>query len=430
MTVILPFIKSLYQQSVSVLQRVRKSQFAGDAALLMIFNLFSRAVGFFGSTYAARCLGPVNLGTSSLIQSTAQQGTLAYDGGFSFSGIRRIAADKGNSQEVIETIISFHLYMALIAVVFWLIGVYWLAPEYQRFAWMFGVFGLIYFATNIVFVFQGLEKLPVQTIINTVGSLLTAGAYFVFFKPGMFLGADLVVASVVGFIVTVLAWGAYYRMFGHFPIGKLQWRLLVGLLRESWRYWISTVFIGGFEFLQIPLLVYFMGTHDAGIYRAAITLAVVPDLLFSSINALLLARLVVWRKQSLQYMWRRQSQLAFLYTLVGGTLTVFLVLVMPFAARHLLGPAFQNSISVFQILSIARLGVFIGQIYAYGLISTGMDKSFQWITGISTVIGLPFMILFISLLGIIGAAIAVLFCQTLAHILCYFSLRAYVVANN
>lgn len=417
-------------QAKSKLTRLRDSKFARDAALLMILNIASRVFGFFGSTYAARCLGPVNLGTSALIQVTAQQVTLAYGGGFSTVGVRKVAADKANSQAVIETINGFQIRFALIATVLWLVAVFWMVPTYQQFAWVLGATGLIFFATNITFVFQGLEKLPTQTAIATIGSLLSAVAYLVFFKPGMFLGADLIVISIVGLVGTVLAWSAYYRIFGSLPIGRFQWRFLINLLRESWRYWISMIFIAGFDLLQIPIIMGFLGAHDAGIYRAATTLVNVPELLFGSINALLLPRLVMWKKQGLQFMWQKQSKLVLLYTLVGGSVVGILILVMPLATKYLLGSAYQDSVQVFNVLAVSRLGVFIGQIYVFGLITAGLDRTFQWIVIIGVAIALPFMLFLTPVIGIMGVPIALLICMILSNLLCYLMLRKHVATNS
>jgi O-antigen/teichoic acid export membrane protein len=420
------FCSSISQNKEKLLQMSR-SKFARDASLLMILNLVSRVFGFIGSTYAARCLGPVNLGTSALIQATAQQTSLAYEGGFGVVGVRKVASNKANSRAVIEAINSFQLLMALIATALWLFVVYLVVPEYQRFAWTLGASGLIFFATNITYVFQGLEKLPTQTAIATICSLLSAGSFLVFFKPGMFLGADLIVISIVGLIGTVLAWGAYFRIFGSLPIARLNWQLVFELLRESWRYWISSILICSFDLLQIPIIMYFLGAHDAGVYRAAIMLVMVPELLFGSINALLLAKLVAWRTQGLRVMWQKQSKLVLLYVLLGGSVVGILVLLMPLATKFLLGTAYQDSVGVFNILALSRLGIFLGQIYVYGVIAAGLDKAFQWITIIAVVVSLPLMVLLTKSFGLIGMPIALLICQTLGHLLCFLVLRKQVL---
>ena len=71
---------------------MRASRLARDAALLFVLNLTSRALGFVGSLYAARCLGPVKLGLSGVVQAAVQQAGLAYNGGLDPVGVRRIAA--------------------------------------------------------------------------------------------------------------------------------------------------------------------------------------------------------------------------------------------------------------------------------------------------------------------------------------------------
>ena len=114
-------LRALIDQVKIEFARIWQSNFARQAAWLLVFNVISKGVGFLGNAYAARSLGPINLGISALVLATVQQVMLIYDGGFSIVGVRKIAMDKENSRSVIETINTFQLSMALMVSVFWLI---------------------------------------------------------------------------------------------------------------------------------------------------------------------------------------------------------------------------------------------------------------------------------------------------------------------
>ena len=414
---------SLNSQARRVLSKLRSSQFARDAVLLLIFNVASKAIGFFGTAYAARCLGPTNLGISALVQATARQVMLAYDGGFSIVGVRKIAADKMNSRPIIETINTFQLGMALMASVLWLIFVFWLAPVNQRFAWALGMPSLIFSATSIVFVFQGLEKLPIQNAIGTVGALLTAGAYLLFFSPGMFLGADLIVMAVVGAITSSMAWGAYYRLFGRWPMGKLNWRALASLLRESWRYWAMAIVIFIFSVYQIPLIAHFLGPRETGIFRSAFVLASGVELLFNSINSLLLARLVAWKQQGLVFMWKQQSRLLRIFLGIGLPAVVICIVMSSFVYRILFGPEFVEGVPVFQVLVVGRLVVFLGQIYSWGMTAIEHDSRLLIVFTLRALSSVILNVLLIPVYGIMAAAMVSLVSDTVIHLYFYFDLH-------
>jgi O-antigen/teichoic acid export membrane protein len=284
--------RTLIGQTKSGLVRLQQSNFARNAAWLLVLNLLSRGIGFFGTAYAMRSLGPVNVGISALIQTTVQQVALAFNCGFDTIALRRIAGDHGNTPVVTATAVTFRLALAAIASLIWVIACYLVIPEPQRWVWLMGALIMISSAGSIVFVFSGLEKLPIQNAIGTGGVLLMAVSYFVFFRPDMFLGADLIVIASVGLATMGVSWWVYHRLFGFWPIGRVVFGQLRLLFRESWRYWLLAVAIFFYSMFQFPLIAYLLGPRELGIFRSAFGLAAGVELLFNSINSLLLARLV------------------------------------------------------------------------------------------------------------------------------------------
>jgi O-antigen/teichoic acid export membrane protein len=81
----------IVKQANNELARLRYSNFVRDAASPFVFNLLSRAISFFGTAYAMRCLGPLNVGISALVQTTVQQVALAFNRGFDTVAAHRIA---------------------------------------------------------------------------------------------------------------------------------------------------------------------------------------------------------------------------------------------------------------------------------------------------------------------------------------------------
>lgn len=423
MTINLSEWRTLMGQTKSGLVRLQQSKFARDAAWLLVLNLLSRGIGFFGTVYAMRTLGPVNLGVSALIQATVQQVALSFNCGFDMIAVRRIAGDRNHTSVVTTNIVTFRLALAVFASLIWVIVCYLVIPEAQRWVWLMGAPIMITAAGSITFVYSGLEKLPIQNAIGAGGVLLAAIAYFVFFTPDMFLGADLIVIAITGLTTMGVSWWMYYHLFGYWPVGKLVFAQLRLLLRESWRYWLLAGVVFFYSVFQFPLIAYLLGPHELGIFRAAFGLAAGVELLFNSINSLLLARLVNWQKIGLATMWHRQAKLLLLFLIIGLPIVVILIFSAPIIYSLLLGNAFKEGVHIFQILVVGRLVVFLGQIYAWGLVATGQDNQFLGASVLGAMTSITMNLFLIPNFGLIGAACTSVGSEVLVHSYCYLVVR-------
>jgi O-antigen/teichoic acid export membrane protein len=242
----------------------------------------------------------------------------------------------------------------------------------------------------------------------------------------MFLGADLIVISIVGLITATISWIAYRRIFKRWPVGKPSFEQLRGLLRESWRYWALAVIVFFYSTFQIPLIAGLLGTREAGIFRSAFLMAAGVELLFNSINSLLLARLVIWKKQGLHTMWKQQTRLLLIFLGIGGPLTLVLYFFAPFLYQVLLGKDFAEGVTIFQILVIGRLVVFIGQIYAWGLAAVGLDTHFVLASLLGAVSSVALNLFLIPRYGLIAAACIAVFAELLVHGYSFGVLRIHV----
>jgi O-antigen/teichoic acid export membrane protein len=408
--------------------RLRNSTLARNAAWLLVLNLFTRVIGFFGNIFAISNIGPVNLGISALIQTTAQQVVVSIGCGFDTVAVRRIANDHGQAKVLTESIIGLRLFLAALVFIIWLIACYFIAPESQRWAWMLGAFIILTSAGSITFVYSGVDKLPIQSAIGAVGTLLSALIFILYFYPNIFLGADLVVIVGIGTITTGLSWWIYRRMYGDWPIGKLAVQKLQSLFRESWRYWLLALVISFYSIFQIPLIALQIGVHEAGIYRSAFLLAAGVELLFNSINSLLLPKLVNWHKVGPLIMWRQQSKLFFLFIIIGIPIIGICIFAAPIIYSKLLGNFFEEGLLIFQILVVGRFVVFLGQIYAFALIAVELDTKFLYVTLFAAILSISLNLVVIPIYGITGVAFVSVFTELVLGSCCYLIMRNY--CNN
>jgi O-antigen/teichoic acid export membrane protein len=409
--------------------RLRASRLARDAALLFVLNLASRALGFLGSLYAARCLGPVKLGTSGVVQAAAQQAGLLYNGGLDPIGVRRIASDPAHATAVTGAVTRFRIVGAVLLAIGWAGVVLLVDPPGGRAVWLLGIPLLLATALNLTYVFQALERLPLQNAIATGGALLSALAYLLLFRPGAFLGADLVVLGGATAAVAMASWIAYRRVTGHWPLAGGHWALARELLRESWRYWLLTGVVFLYASYQVPFVAYFLGVRAAGWYRAAVTLAAALELLYNSVNSLLLPRLVRWHGVGLAYMWERQRELLRLFLVVGVLVTVAVVLIAPPLLHRLLGPEFGPAIVVFQVLAGARVVAFWGQIFAWGLAASKQDGAYLLASSLGMVCSVPLNLAAVGRWGVLGVAGVSLVSECVVNGACFVLMHRHVARS-
>jgi len=178
--------------------------------------------------------------------------------------------------------------------------------------------------------------------------------------------------------------------------------------------------------LQVPLVGYIAGKQSLGAYRSALMLVAGLDLLYSSINSLLLPRLVAWRRKGPTFLWHRQKELLFLFLFSGGAISAGVISLAPVVYRRFLGVAFTEAILPFQILVVGRLAVFVGQIFAWSLSALHLDRQFFLASLAGAVFSVGANLLFVPCYGIVAAAVVSVLSEIVVHGLCFISVKRYI----
>jgi O-antigen/teichoic acid export membrane protein len=392
--------------------------------MLVAFTLLGRAIAFVGSAYAARSLGPYKLGVSALVLATVAQVNLGYNGGFDTIAVRKITTDRSSAGDVTAAVVAFRLGAAVLASLVWVVLVLTLPGMQHRSAWLMGALLVLLSSLGIGFLFSGLERLPVQTAIGTGGAVLTAALYFLYFRPGMYLGADLVVGAGVALVTTAFSWMACRRLLGHWPLRRVRLQQVRALLGEGWRYWIAAIVGYLYSAFQLPLVAYTLGAHDAGLFRTAVTMAAAVELLFASINSLLVPRLIAWKAMGLDVLRRRQTILLGVSLAVGIPPVALLIFAAPAIFRTMLGAEFAGAIPIFQVLVLGRLIVFCMQMYPFSLVALGLDTSLLAVSITSAVLSVSLTILMAGKYGILGVSLVTVLVELFVGLACFVLMRA------
>lgn len=421
----------------AALGRMRNSKFARDALQLLALNLAAKLLQFAGNVYAARCLGPVNLGVSAQVLAVVQQVSLAHNGGFDTVAVREIAGKHASAGALLATVTAFRLMVSSLLCIAWLaIASFANSDGLLKWPWFFGAALLIINSLSINYLFQGLERLPIQAAISVLGAVVMVGTYLCWFSPPMPVGSDLIVLTASAIASTAASW-IYCARIGIAKAERsrwIEWRNLFPALREllgkSWRYWLLAFVTYYYAAFQIPLIGYFRGDHEAGLYRSAFILASAIELLFNSINSLLLPRLVAWNQRGVSYLWERQRRLVTISLIVGAPPVAILICISDFVYETFLGDEFIGGARIFQILLVGRLIVFIGQIYAWGLAALNLDEQFLRASVLGAVASLGLGIVFIPSHGVDAAAIIAVMSEIVVCLSCYCFEKAFVQRRN
>lgn len=359
----------------AVFQEFIASRLARHIAVSALLVIFSRIAGFFATTYAVRCLGPENFGISGAIYLSAVYVALLAHFGFDAVVVRQIAAQKAQAHQIAAPILSFRATVLLALSLAWGAACFIFVPAHYLWLWLLGVIFLWTQGLNFFFVFQGLEEMGWHYATIALQSGVSALLIFLFFSPGMPLGADLVVTSLASLLALLMAVGVYAHKTKQFPMGRWEMAAIMPALRESWRYWMLSVLGFTITNAQVPLLATMVTARDVGLYRSGYAIAMAVDILFSSLYSLFLPRLAIWLEQGRETFQKKLTQTVLLCLLLGGSLTLLLCFCAPLIYKALLGDAFLEGVTVFQVLMLTRCIALVAQPYSQALIAFRHDSA-------------------------------------------------------
>ena len=125
--------------------------------------------------------------------------------------------------------------------------------------------------------------------------------------------------------------------------------------------------------------------------------------------------------ERLDYMLRRMAEVA----LIAAVYLVFVLVVLAEPMIRLLGGAeYLDAVPVLQIQAFALVGVFVGQVWQFGLIATGRQTSVAIANGAALLLVLAMGLVLIPVEGSTGAAVAAVVAESvLACLLLFFLAR-------
>jgi len=383
----------------SYLSVISKKNVLNQAAIMTGARILGLALGAVGMVWAARCLGPKNLGLSGMVQNVVVQASLLI-GIISPTVLVREyknAKSEKAKNRLVQATNGFRLLLAtVLCAIAGLIMGFGLVPSAYRFAGWF--FIPIFLLTSIqpTWIFQATEKQHFQSMIAVIQPALAALLYLVWFKPGMSAGADLLVNSIVAIVMTIILWKAVYKLSilkeAFFKFDQMK-EILALIYRSRWLF-MSVFAIYIYTILEQPLLGWLYSLEELGKYRTAVNATNAAQAFFTIIPVILYPRFIEWRKRGEDILWRRQLKLAAFFSVGGGLISLLGFVIIPFLYPVVFGLAFAQAAIPCAILFLSKIVVIITGIFYWGLVTD--DRHDRYLS--LAMLGTAFLSLFLNLI--------------------------------
>ncbi|MGB8463617.1 MAG: oligosaccharide flippase family protein [Terrimicrobiaceae bacterium] len=364
-----------------------------------------------GAVWAARCLGPDNMGISGMILSTATQLAILIDLNQNTALVRRFkeCRDDEMRKELVAAAFTFRLVFcaAALAAILAALLVFRI-PD----SWRLGIiagFPLVMVSCNqAVWLLQAQGRLPENYRAVAIPAVLSALLYFALFRPGIAAGSDVVVQAGCQAFSFLLAW--WYALAG-LRLNPLNLRSLRGywpLLRADTCIIATGLIACGTAYIQAPMLLLLHSTEELGLYRTAIKLVVVAQSFLVMVSMVLYPRFIEWNKQGRRYLWERQKRIALAALIAMGPLTVLVFWIAPFVYRLAYGEAFARAAIPFAVLITAQFVLVVSGIFSFGLWAQHQDRSLLILTSVAGAASVTLDVALIPSMGMMGAAVVAL----------------------
>lgn len=359
----------------------------------------------------------------------AQQIALLFNFGFDTTVLRNVASRSGAKRSELVSVVGNRLLLAVIICIVWAVVANVRNEDTNiRFAWYAGLMLVIALSINTGSFYQGLHKFPLYTGIASLGSASIGLIYLLTFIPGENVGADIKVYGMVTFTSALVALVVLITRRSNFvPQSTLSIPDIISdtkiLLVTSWRYWALSIVTYIYSVFPLLIISHFINDDAVGQYRAAFLMASGLELLFGSINNLMLPKLINLRLTNRENFWAYVVKVAIANTILGLAAFICLASAAPMLLGFALGDQYIQAVDIFKILVFGRSVVFVGQIFAWALIAQRNDSIFLGISTVGSALSILLNLAVVEEYGAIGVAIVSVLVEIMIHVACYLGSR-------
>jgi len=373
--------------------------------------------------YTAAVLGPKNLGLTALIQAVVQYSSSITGYGFSYSATRQAAIFQNDPQKLAEIFGRVLAAKLLLMAACFIVGalVFALSPSLRPLflPYVCASIAVIGTAFYMDWFFQAIEEMKWMTIFNTVPKLLLTPLIFVFVKkPADYIWLLLLQATAP--FLTGIAGAAFmfYRLRGN--LSRPTIRAVREQFAEGWHTFLGSMSANFYTSTNTVILGSLSNATAVGYYSAAQKLVVGIQSMWSPFSQAVYPYFCKTFQSNPQRAAQNLKRLSLGVGAITLTAAIVLSLTAPYFIPAYLGPQYQHSIGIMQVLIFSVAAVTLNSILGLqGVVAAGLNSDFLRVVAIVTVLDLLLAPIGIKLLAEKGLAAAFV-CAELFGCFCWY----------
>jgi O-antigen/teichoic acid export membrane protein len=367
-----------------------------------------------------RALGP--LGMALLVLNWSAGGVLTAAAGLGTKTllVREIAADPERAARLIGS--TMYLRLFSVAPAFVLIAVYMSLGSFSQLQTaaliLAFVATLVTLATEpLQAAFQGMERMQYLALGDILNKILgTVGAVMLVIS-GFHALAIIILQLCIGLLLLVTYW-ALLRRYVAIDL-TFRWREVADLFRKSLTFWVFTLTLSVYMWIDSLLLSLLAPSTQLGLYGTATRLIAALSFAPTIIGAVWLPRLAHTHRNDWSRFWPSARAPLEAVLVIGLPISVGAAIVSGPLIRLLFGEGFGPAAPIFMVLALLVIPIYLNTVAGHVLIASGRQRAWTVVIVGATVLNPLLNLLLIPAFqrssgsGAMGAAIALVITEFL-----------------
>ncbi len=262
--------------------------------------------------------------------------------------------------------------------------------------------------------FQSQYKSKVSAIATLVAYVVTSAYKIILLATGADVRWFAFATSVDYIVVALFLYGAYRRYRG--AKLRVSLRKSKSLLKSSYHYILSSMMIAIYAQTDKVMLKQMMDEGEVGYYTTATTVSSMWIFILQAIVDSMYPTILRLKKEDQEQYERKNRQLYAIVFWLSFFVAVCLLLLGDFAVNLLYGSAYMPAGNILKIAIWYQAFSYLGVARNAWIVSEGKQKYLKYMYGAAAAVNVVLNILFIPMLGGMGAALASMITQVATSI--------------
>jgi O-antigen/teichoic acid export membrane protein len=346
-----------------------------QSAWILVCLLFAKLIGVFAQARAALYLGAEHYGISGIFYGLAPLILLFTNMRTDIVLVREYPEREksGSIRKLISYVFSFRLL--LLVLILLIAGTFFVQQRSYLWCWVLAAPFYASQALRPYWLIQARRQLHLHYFGMLVQTVVTAACIFFFFRPGQFMGSDLIAYGTGGLAAMLITWKCIHRGIPEIQANREMAQEMSNLVLGARWVLLTALLSMIYTSLEMPLISLLRSEDDAGTYRTAVSLSESIYTFMTFLNAILYPYLVLWNRRGPGVLWRMQLRILGLFMILGGMAAGLTYAFAPFIYDILYEGAYREAIHSFRLLVIAKVFMLLAGIFSWGFMARKQDKA-------------------------------------------------------